>query len=88
MSSNLSPENEAFLNNIVSSGMFPDRSQALDEAVLLLKKRVELLHHIDEGTAQLEKGDYVDYDLDELREFCEEIKSEGRQRLEAGNPQS
>ncbi len=88
MSSNLSPENEAFLDNVVNSGVFPDRGQALDEAVLLLKKRLELLHHIDEGTAQLERGDYVEYDLDELREFCEEIKSEGRKRLERGNPQS
>lgn len=42
MSTNLSPENEAILAEAVSSGVFASPHQALDEALRLLRRKVEL----------------------------------------------
>jgi Arc/MetJ-type ribon-helix-helix transcriptional regulator len=83
MSSELSPENEQFLDRVVACGIFPGRTQALDQAVDMLRKRQALLDHIDEGTRQLRSGQYTDYDDEGLRQFFEEVKAEGRRRLEA-----
>jgi len=83
MSSNLSPENEQFIQHAVECGVFEDRAQALDRAVELLRRRQELLEHIDEGTRQLRAGQYTEYDEEGLRESFEEIKAEGRRRYKA-----
>jgi hypothetical protein len=83
MSSGLSPENEQFLDRVVACGIFPGRTQAIDQAVDMLRKRQALLDHIDEGTRQLQSGQYTDYDDEGLRQFFEEVKAEGRRRLEA-----
>ena len=83
MSSDLSPENEQFIQHAVECGTFEDRAQALDQAVELLRRRQELLKHIDEGTRQLRSGQYTEYDQEGLREFFEDVKAEGRKRYEA-----
>ena len=83
MSADLSPENEQFIQRVVAAGLFPDRGHALDEAVGLLKRRQELLAQIEEGTSQLQSGDFVEYDQEELRRFFEEVQAQGRTRYEA-----
>ena len=84
MSSGLSPENEQFLDRAVACGIFPGRTQAIDQAVDMLRKRQELLDHIDEGTRQLQSGQAIElHGDDELRAFFDEIKVEGRRRYEA-----
>ncbi|MGA2067290.1 MAG: hypothetical protein ABSG86_20130 [Thermoguttaceae bacterium] len=83
MSNDLSPENEQFIQQAVTAGVFPDRRQALDEAVGLLKKRQELLGHIEEGTEQLRNGDFVEYDQEGLRHFFDEVQAQGRARYQA-----
>ena len=84
MDADLSPENEQFIQQAVTAGVFPDRRHALDEAVGLLKKRQELLAHIEEGTRQLRSGDFVEYDQEGLRRFFDEVQAQGRARYEAG----
>lgn len=84
MSIGISPENEQFLQEAIELGSYASRDQALDEAVTLLKQRDELLRHIDEGTRQLRQGEGIELkDDEELRQFFEEIKAEGRRRYEA-----
>jgi Arc/MetJ-type ribon-helix-helix transcriptional regulator len=83
MSSHLSPENEQFISHAVETGLFHDRDQAIDEAVELLKRRQQILDHIDEGARQLQKGEYTEYDEKGLREFFDKVQSEGRQGYEA-----
>lgn len=83
MATDLSPENEQFIQQVVASGAFEGRVEALNAAVGLLKRRQELLRHIDEGTAQLKGGQYTDYDQDGLRQFLDEVQAQGRQRYEA-----
>ena len=81
MSSDLSPENEQFIQHAIACGVFQDRGQALDLAVALLRKRQGLLEHIDEGTAQLRSGQYTECDEAGLREFFDEVQAEGRRRF-------
>jgi Arc/MetJ-type ribon-helix-helix transcriptional regulator len=63
MSSNLSPENEQFIENAVSVGMYHDRAEALDRAVELLRRREQLVCDVNEGIEQLERGEGVALDI-------------------------
>ena len=84
MSSDLSPENEQFIRHAVACGRFEDRGQALDHAVDLLKKRQDLLEHIDEGTRQLRGGEGIElHGEDELRQFFDDLQAEGMKRYQA-----
>jgi hypothetical protein len=85
MSRDLSPENEQFIQHAIAGSVFHDREQALDAAVELLRKRQELLDHIDEGTRQLRSGQYAEYDEAGLRAFFDEVQAEGKRRCESGS---
>jgi Arc/MetJ-type ribon-helix-helix transcriptional regulator len=83
MSIDLSPRNEQFIEQVVASGAFQDRAQALDQAVELLRRRQELLDHIDEGTRQLREGEGIELRGDEeLRAFFSRIQTEGIERCQ------
>jgi Arc/MetJ-type ribon-helix-helix transcriptional regulator len=83
MSIDLSPRNEQFIEQVVARGDFHDRTQALDQAVELLRRRQELLDHIDEGTRQLRKGEGIELHGEEaLRAFFDRIQAEGMQRYQ------
>jgi len=47
--SGLSPENEQFLVRAISSGLYHDRSEALDDAVSLLRRREKLIEDVNHG---------------------------------------
>ena len=49
MSSNISPENEQFIEHQLASGTYRSREDLLDEAVRLLKRRRELQEVIQAG---------------------------------------
>jgi Arc/MetJ-type ribon-helix-helix transcriptional regulator len=84
MSTDLSPQNEKFIQYAVARGIFHDRGEALDEAVELLRKRQELLDHIDKGTLQLRSGEGIELlDEDALRAYFEQLHAEGMKRYEA-----
>ena len=75
MSSDISPESERFIQHAVETGLFHDRGSVLDAAVDLLKRRTELLEHIDRGTQQLRTGQYTGYNDEQLRRFFDEHQS-------------
>jgi Arc/MetJ-type ribon-helix-helix transcriptional regulator len=83
MSGDISPENERFIQHAVETGLFQDRGSALDAAIVLLKRRTELLEHVDEGTRQLRAGQYSDYNDEQLRRFFDEVQARGHRRCEA-----
>jgi Arc/MetJ-type ribon-helix-helix transcriptional regulator len=84
MSTDLSPQNEQFIQYAVARGIFHDRVEALDEAVVLLRKRQELLDRIDEGTKQLRGGEGIELlGEDALHAYFEQIHAEGMKRFEA-----
>lgn len=83
MSADLSPQNEQFIEQVVARGAFHDRTQALDQAVELLRRRQELLDHIDEGTRQLRSGEGIEIrGEDKLRAFLDRIQTEGMERYQ------
>jgi antitoxin ParD1/3/4 len=67
MSTSLSPENEQFLERVVSLGLYQDRSEALDRAVELLRHREQLIRDVNEGIEQLERGQGVPLDIDAIK---------------------
>jgi Arc/MetJ-type ribon-helix-helix transcriptional regulator len=75
LSSNLSPENEQFIEQAVAVGMYHDRDEALDRAVELLRRREQLIRDVNKGIEQLERGEGLPLDI-------EQIKSAVRGRLE------
>jgi Arc/MetJ-type ribon-helix-helix transcriptional regulator len=83
MSTDLSPQNEQFIEQVFTRGVFHNRTEALDEAVELLRRRQELLDHIDEGTRQLRNGEGITLrGEDELGAFFDGIQADGLRRYE------
>jgi Arc/MetJ-type ribon-helix-helix transcriptional regulator len=83
MATGLSQDNERFIESQIASGMYSDRAAVLNDAVALLKQRQQLLDSIDEGTKQLQDGDYMEYDDDSLRERFNLLKDRARKRAES-----
>jgi hypothetical protein len=55
--------------------------QSPERAAELLRRRQELLDHIDEGTRQLLRGKGIElHGEEELREFFNRIQAEGMRR--------
>lgn len=67
MSTQLSPENEQYLQNVVATGLFHDRGEALDKAVELLKRREVLIRDVNLGIEQLERGEGIPFDIEEIQ---------------------
>jgi len=78
MSSQISPENEQFIEKQIASGTFRTRSDVLDAGVELLRMRNELLGRIDEGRRQLDSGQYTEYDEQSLKRRFEDLKARAR----------
>ncbi len=57
MSTELSPDKNRLLEQLVAEGRFPSRQQALDRAVDLLREEAEAVADIREGLASIERGE-------------------------------
>jgi Arc/MetJ-type ribon-helix-helix transcriptional regulator len=79
MASQLSPENEAFIQLGIATGAFGSRHEAIDAGVALLRQRARLLQRIDESRRQLDEGDYVEYDEHSLGDYFEQLKQIARE---------
>jgi predicted transcriptional regulator len=62
MASELSPDKDALVDMLVATGCFPDRRQALDRAVELLREEAETVEAIREGLASIDRGEGVPLD--------------------------
>lgn len=62
MSIELSPENSLFLSELVTRGAFATESQAVDEAVALLRKREALRADVQLGIDQADRGELITAD--------------------------
>ncbi len=72
MSTEVSPENERFIQDLIERGSFHDRGAVLDAGIELLRLRGELVDRIEKGHCQLKDGQYTDYDDASLRaRFCD-----------------
>jgi antitoxin ParD1/3/4 len=71
MATNLSPENEQFIENVIAAGLYHDRDEALNRAVELLKKREQLIRDVNHGIEQLERGEGTPLDIEEIKSAAE-----------------
>jgi antitoxin ParD1/3/4 len=89
MNVSLTPELEQLVNNKVKSGMYHSASEVIREGLRLLKEQDDLRQsrinqlrqEVDIGVKQIERGQYTDYDVDNLQPLVDEIQAEGRKRL-------
>lgn len=73
----------------VKSGNYQSASEVVREALLLMQQRdarleqqtVELRRAVEAGVHEFEQGQGIEWDDCGLRQFFDEIKSRGRQRL-------
>ena len=92
MSLTLPPRLESLVRQKVEDGLYESPGQVMEEALLLLDERdrlrqrrlEELRQDIAIGLEQLERGEYVILDEEEVRR----MNAEGRQRLEARRKQA
>jgi Arc/MetJ-type ribon-helix-helix transcriptional regulator len=96
MAIQLSPETERQIEELVNGGRFESVDQCVATCLGWFRlqeeetkeRMAELKEHGDEvrrlvaeGAAALQRGDYIDYDDESLKEFFEQIKREGREQL-------
>lgn len=73
----LSPENQQYLNSAVASGAYPSAVVALDEAVLLLRRRDETRKKLEAAVLQAECGELIPAEqvFDRLEERARAIQA-------------
>ena len=74
MSTDLSPENEKFIADMLARGKYGSREEALDAGVELLRKRDELVDRLRESRRQLDAGEFTEYDGESLKARFDELK--------------
>jgi Arc/MetJ-type ribon-helix-helix transcriptional regulator len=58
--SNLSGDNDQYLQNAVQAGIYPSIDQALNEAVELLRRRDRLRSDLKAAQVQADRGEFLD----------------------------
>ncbi len=90
MNVSLTPELEAFVHDKVASGRYTSASEVVRESLRLLEEREwlrerridDLRKEIQIGIDEIQSGNYIELNNDdELKEFFEDIKRRGRERL-------
>lgn len=74
-------ELEPFVQGVVANGRYHNPTEVVDEALLLLARREQLLHDVKAGAAQLNRGEHTEYDDDSQERFVADIKAEEQNRL-------
>jgi hypothetical protein len=81
----LTPEQELLLRYGLEAGRIQSAEDALRQAPgiweELKRDRSEMIAWIEEADADFAAGRYTEYDEEGLREFFEQVKREGRQRM-------
>lgn len=81
--SSLSPDRESFIQQQIATGIFKDRTDAIEAGIDLLRERQSLLERLDESGRQLSNGEYVEFDDEGLDHFFEGLKQRARRAAEA-----
>ncbi|MBM3943797.1 MAG: type II toxin-antitoxin system ParD family antitoxin [SAR202 cluster bacterium] len=92
MNVSLTPQLEEFVKQKLKTGMYLSASEVIREALRLLEERdrrrelgLEVLRReIQTGVDQLEHGLFVEYDEQDLHNFFEDVRGEGKKSLEGG----
>jgi putative addiction module CopG family antidote len=91
MTIDLTPTQEAFIQQAVASGRFARAEDAVTEALLLWegreRHRAEFLASLDEAEASLDRGQGIPISQDDMRALADDVKRSGRARLAAERQQ-
>jgi antitoxin ParD1/3/4 len=80
----LTPELERMVNDHVRSGMYQTASEVVREALPILKDRdsqVSLRRDVQEGFAQIDRGEYEECDETTIKNLVTDIEARGKARL-------
>jgi Arc/MetJ-type ribon-helix-helix transcriptional regulator len=84
----LTPDQEALIDQAISSGRYPTRADAVRDAVARWedaeRARYELIASLDLAEGDISAGRYTDYGPDELMKLGDELKREGRALRDRG----
>ena len=87
MNISLTPELEELVNEKVKSGMYQTASEVIREGLRLLKEhdqRLESLRRdVRAGFEAVERGEYTEYDADNIRALAKRVKARGERRLKS-----
>jgi len=85
MNVSLTPELEKLVSKKVKTGMYQTASEVVREGLRLLDERdrkfAQLKADVLEGFAQIERGEYTEYDEHSLKDLFEGVKKRGRAKL-------
>ncbi len=87
----LSPDLEELIAEQVESGNYPSPGEVVRDALRLFKEQLEfrdrkvesLRQDVQVGIEALERGEYDEYDADDIQSLASEIKARGRERMRA-----
>lgn len=82
----LSPEQDAFIDEVLDSGEYRNASEAIRDAIRALQQRRKmdalklerLRRSIDEGLADLDRGDYEEFDDAALESWLARVGDQAR----------
>lgn len=76
MNFSLTPENEAYLRGLVHAGMFSTEADAVNAAIVLLKRRQTLQAELQAGIDQADRGELIPAEdvFAEMDEYAAEIE--------------
>ena len=85
MDISLTPELERLVNEKIHAGEFKTASEVICEGLKLLGERdadqEDLRAEIRAGSEAAERGEYTEYDVDNVSELAMRIQARGRQRI-------
>jgi Arc/MetJ-type ribon-helix-helix transcriptional regulator len=67
MSTDISPQNEQYIQEAIARGSFQSRGEALDSAIELLRRRESIIREVKVGIEELERGEGRPLNLDEIK---------------------
>jgi antitoxin ParD1/3/4 len=78
-------EYQQFVTNAVACGEFKSEGAVIAEALRVLEERRQsaeyLRREMQVGLDELDRGEYVEFDEVSLKDFFEQVKTEGRKEL-------
>lgn len=71
----ITPELESLVQEILAQGEFQDEAEVLREALHLLQKRQQLMRDVNDGVAQLDRGESSEYDENSFDQFLNDVRA-------------
>ena len=85
MATDISPNNEQFIQQEIANGSFGSREEALDTAVDMLRQRRQLIDRLKESRRQLDDGEFIELDATGLQQLFDTLQQRALNRTAGSN---